>query len=480
MRLAEVTSKDTYSAADTGWREAGRALESGVLEGAAGQFASVLTATRRSSKRLMELMASRSELGEERKESRSESIARSASEKPSPDESPQDRTQPADAAKPGRVDRLRSMQEESQGERPPRRVSQKSESEAAAGGVEQSAVATAPVPGQEFVTFTQTQTQPSELEGSAVAEPAVSAPAGMPNTTQTANSQSGVTAGTSASQVPEMPSLPGGGSAGIGGFTDPAALANGVQPVQPTSSASASQGDQGTSSTGNGGVQATARANAPAARASGSAGEFQQLLGQLARSRTGEPAATGPGVGRGMSAPKPADTPVDLRSSEAVSDLARIVRSRIGSRDSSMTLMMSPPELGRLRVDVRLEEDAVTVRFQADTLLGQEAIRSKLHELKAALEQQGVQIDRIEVESPASPAGRPERDADLQQQPHGQGQNPPSDGQSAGHAAGQAQESFEEQHQSAEDDGGEEPAAGSVAQRPELLGERDSGVDVMA
>lgn len=479
MRLAEVTSKDTYSAADTGWREAGRALESGVLEGAAGQFASILTATRQSSKRLMELMASRSQLADERKESLSESIARSASEKPSPDESPQDKTQPADTDEPGRVDQLRSMRQESQGERPSRRVSQKSESEAATGGVERSAVATAPVPGQEFVTFTQTRTQPSELEGSAVAEPAVSAPAGMPNTTQTANSQSGVTAGTSASQVPEMPSLPEGGSAGIGGFVDPAALANGVQPMQPTSSAATSPSGPGMSPSGNSAVQATARANAPAARANGSAGEFQQLLGQLARPRAGEP--SGPGVGRGISAPKPPDTPVDLRSSEAVSDLARIVRSRIGSRDSSMTLMMSPPELGRLRVEVRLEEDAVTVRFQADTLLGQEAIRSKLHELKSALEQQGVQIDRIEVESPASPAGRPERDADLQQRFHGQGQNAPSDGQSTGHAAGQARQSFEERHPAAaEDDGGEEPAAGSAARPSGLLAERDSGVDVMA
>jgi flagellar hook-length control protein FliK len=165
-----------------------------------------------------------------------------------------------------------------------------------------------------------------------------------------------------------------------------------------------------------------------------SSSEFQELLSQLGRSR-------GPG-GRGDSVAQPkaattaraASPTVDMEAAGSVEDLARIVRSQADAKRSSMTMQMTPPELGRMRVDVQMQEGGgLEVRFQAETLTGEEALRHRLDDLKSALERTGVTVDRIHVEyAPPATQSHPERDGSYYAQPEHRQWEGPNGGQPGG------------------------------------------------
>lgn len=112
---------------------------------------------------------------------------------------------------------------------------------------------------------------------------------------------------------------------------------------------------------------------------------------------------------------------VSLDRPQGAEELARVVRAQVGSKHSSMTLRLDPPELGRVRVDVRMHNDIMSVRFQADSQAGHDAIQGRLRELTGALEQQGVRLDRVEVEFRPPPPPEPQRD---EQQPAQQQADP--------------------------------------------------------
>lgn len=129
-------------------------------------------------------------------------------------------------------------------------------------------------------------------------------------------------------------------------------------------------------------------------------GDFHSMVSQGARARSMNGARLPAG-------PAPADQPeiVRMASPEAPEELARVVRSQVGARHSSLTLQLDPPELGRVRVAVQMHADVMTVRFQAETEAGHDALQGRLRELTGALEQQGIRLDRVEVEHrpPAPP-----------------------------------------------------------------------------
>jgi flagellar hook-length control protein FliK len=112
---------------------------------------------------------------------------------------------------------------------------------------------------------------------------------------------------------------------------------------------------------------------------------------------------------------------VKLDGPEGAQDLARVVRANMGARHSSMTLRLDPPELGAVRVDVRMHDAAMTVRFQAQTEAGCDALQGRLRELAGALEGQGIRLDRVEVEyRPPPPPDAPRDDQGYSRQQSGQ------------------------------------------------------------
>lgn len=168
--------------------------------------------------------------------------------------------------------------------------------------------------------------------------------------------------------------------------------------------------------------------------------EFQDLLQQLGRERSPavmRPAA--PGAARQLP-----DGEIKLARSEAVEQLARIVRSNLGARNSSMTLQLDPPELGHLRVDVRMHEQNLLLRFQAETQAARGMLETRLGELRQALEQHGIQLDRVEVSvrPPVSP-DQQGHGADGQPAQHNLPQGgEPGSGQAHGQQQGGGQESY--------------------------------------
>ncbi len=178
----------------------------------------------------------------------------------------------------------------------------------------------------------------------------------------------------------------GQGSAAVAGGTRVATL--------PGTDTSAGGDAQGKASADASSSAASVRAGEGGQKASGTATDFQQMLQQVGRLR---------GPGGGIQNPAsgtllPAEETVKLNEPQAATELARVVRSAIGTRNSSMVLRLDPPELGQVRVDVRMQDQTLTLRFHTETQEGYDALRARLDDLRQTLEQQGVQLDRVEVE----------------------------------------------------------------------------------
>jgi flagellar hook-length control protein FliK len=103
--------------------------------------------------------------------------------------------------------------------------------------------------------------------------------------------------------------------------------------------------------------------------------------------------------------------PSDETATKEASSFERLVRSirlQTGPRNSSARLQLHPPELGRLRVDVRLAGDQIEIDVRTETDAARDFVSRRSDELKTALEQHGIQVNRFDVtvrSVPEQPAG---------------------------------------------------------------------------
>lgn len=92
--------------------------------------------------------------------------------------------------------------------------------------------------------------------------------------------------------------------------------------------------------------------------------------------------------------------------------LVRSMRVQVGEKFSTARLRLHPPELGRLQVDVRVEGARAEVDVRTETQAAQELVAGRAEELRMALKQQGIDVQRIEVmveERPGAARFRGER-----------------------------------------------------------------------
>lgn len=82
--------------------------------------------------------------------------------------------------------------------------------------------------------------------------------------------------------------------------------------------------------------------------------------------------------------------------------LVRSIRLQVGERHSTARMQLDPPELGRMRVNVHFHGDAVELEVRTASEAAREVVAGRADELKLALEQQGVRVQRFDVlvESP--------------------------------------------------------------------------------
>lgn len=156
-----------------------------------------------------------------------------------------------------------------------------------------------------------------------------------------------------------------------------------------------------------GAVAATASSARPASAPASTSNSFQSTIGQL----LSPPVAAG----------------------DVVEAAARVLTASGQGGRQQVTLQLDPPELGHLRLEIRMHQQAMTLRVDAQTHEVARLIESRMSELRDALASHGIRVDRSEVVVKPAPTA----ESNTQQQ-------------DSGH-----------QHQSSNDDGRQESQRGS-------------------
>jgi flagellar hook-length control protein FliK len=238
--------------------------------------------------------------------------------------------------------------------------------------------------------------------------------------------------------------------------------------------------------------QASSQAGASASTAVGKAAsspagptqlqDFQQLMESADRTR-GRLAGPKQVDGNNQSQKSEQGASIKLTQTSGVRELAQVLRAQTGAKQSSMSLRLDPPELGRLHIDARMQGGTLTVRLQAETTAARDALQNRLDHLRSALEEQGIKLGQVDVEIRPAPTASSQHLADSQQdlndQQQSQNQNGAHSGahaQAGNHAGGELGGMERESEQSpTHEASAEEPPADAT----ERVGE-SSSVDLVA
>jgi len=98
--------------------------------------------------------------------------------------------------------------------------------------------------------------------------------------------------------------------------------------------------------------------------------------------------------------------------------LARVARAFTAAQqqDGEIHLRLSPPELGSLRLQVQVHDGAVVARVETENSAAKTALLDNLPALRERLAEQGLRIDRFDVDlMQRQPGGMPDRPFNQQQ-----------------------------------------------------------------
>ncbi len=90
------------------------------------------------------------------------------------------------------------------------------------------------------------------------------------------------------------------------------------------------------------------------------------------------------------------ESAVDVERPDFATRVAQAVRTSADNRQQ-VTLRLTPPELGALRIEVAVDHGKVSARIDAQTAAAQKVLMDNLPQLKEALTQHGASIERLEV-----------------------------------------------------------------------------------
>jgi len=110
------------------------------------------------------------------------------------------------------------------------------------------------------------------------------------------------------------------------------------------------------------------------------------------------PARSAAGTERPASAGRNASTQgTEATRRPEFQQLLRALRGSLAGRESSATLRLDPPELGRMKVDLRMVDDTLAVRVEVTSSRARELLNGRLEQLSAALREHDVRMERFEV-----------------------------------------------------------------------------------
>ncbi|MBI5763869.1 MAG: flagellar hook-length control protein FliK [Planctomycetes bacterium] len=113
---------------------------------------------------------------------------------------------------------------------------------------------------------------------------------------------------------------------------------------------------------------------------------------------------------------------------DPIASTAQLLRAAGRDGHHQATLKLDPPELGQLRIDIRMREAGMTLRVDAENAAAAKLIESRLPELKDALSVHGIRVERSEIivrntdtgNDSTSQRDSRESQGDLNQQTHQQ------------------------------------------------------------
>ena len=126
----------------------------------------------------------------------------------------------------------------------------------------------------------------------------------------------------------------------------------------------------------------------------------------------------------------------DETRSSMFARLVRSIRLQGGPQVSSARIELEPPELGRMRIDVRVAGEEIRIGVRTESNEARDLLNERLASLRSALEQHGLRVERVEVLTDPEGLNR------SNVSPDGSTDEPDADSNSAGQPetdAGQAQ-----------------------------------------
>jgi len=77
--------------------------------------------------------------------------------------------------------------------------------------------------------------------------------------------------------------------------------------------------------------------------------------------------------------------------------LVQTLRLRVGSKVSSAVMRLHPPQLGKMKIDVRAIGDQIRVAVETETQAARDRVHERAFELRAALAQHGIDVRQFDV-----------------------------------------------------------------------------------
>jgi len=151
--------------------------------------------------------------------------------------------------------------------------------------------------------------------------------------------------------------------------------------------------------------------------------------------------------------------------------VVRVARANLGRENWQVQIRLSPPQLGTLRLDVSVRQGVLNMQVLAETAEAKHLIDSRLGQLRDALQQNGIMVERLEVDTRRPAPNESSQNNGDQTSRQGTGQSGQSHGQAAGgrgdgHERGRGFGAVWDQQYygpKAVEDGPEEPSAVAVA-----------------
>jgi flagellar hook-length control protein FliK len=84
--------------------------------------------------------------------------------------------------------------------------------------------------------------------------------------------------------------------------------------------------------------------------------------------------------------------------SSPAEQVVQAARAQIGARQSQVHLQLEPPDLGQVRIDVRMNGKTLQVYVQTETEQAHQLLNSRAAELRNTLQAQGLNVERLHIE----------------------------------------------------------------------------------